>query len=217
MSGRAFVVALCGIDGTGKTTLFRRLEERFNPAAAAFVPRGPSPAERLVARTYPRTWGDHRDWVDADFGNAVAVACALDFCAHHEATLLTLQDSRRLIVSDRYSTCFTAFARSLRAPEELALRLLGTVPPPDLILFLTAREEVIRQRLEERLRRGEAAPDEFEHPDCQRRLLGAYRELFAAGYPSRIVEIDNSGDIAGGLAGALAALRGVDAVEASLP
>jgi thymidylate kinase len=188
------VVALCGVDGAGKTTLFRALQERGELPGVSFVGRGPDPAERFVTESFPREHGDERDWFESEFGNAVAIACALDFADHYHQRVLPLREESSLVVSDRYASCYIAYARAQRPVSTIAVSVLAGVPPPECILFLTAEWDVIRRRLANRPARPARPGDEFELPSCQERFLEGYRRLFVD-YPSRVVEIENGGTV----------------------
>jgi thymidylate kinase len=220
---RPKLVALCGVDGVGKTTLLRALEGALPAGSTRIVGRGPAPCERLVERRFPRRFGDHRDWIAGDFARAVAVACAFDYVAFHETTVAPLLagagagdgdgdgdgDGPDLVVTDRHAACFLAYALCADEPDALALELLRGVPEPDLVLHVTVPETVNRARSAP----GRVERDPFEHPDCQSRLMAAYGRVFAT-LRAPVVEVANDGLVGHTVAAALQAIGRVTGVEA---
>lgn len=186
----ARVVALCGLDGVGKTTLFRMLEERLDSGRFAFVPRGPADCERLVEAYVPRTFHDHRDWLTGLFSNAVAIACAMDFRRYYDTCIVPLLKApeHEVVITDRYAVCFRAYTNCTDAPDPIATAILDSVPLPDLVIHVTLEPDLIRER---QSRRADGT-NEFEHPEAQERLLHAYERFFRdSGCP--VVQIANDG------------------------
>jgi thymidylate kinase len=196
------VIALCGLDGVGKTSLFEALHRHYQLSGFAFVGRGPADAEQLVERSFPRPFGDVRDWRTGEFFEAMAIACAMDYAVYHHATLARLRDgscARLLgrapaaIVTDRHALCFMAYAASAEVPQRTALKLLEAIPAPDLVLHIDAPASQISAR-----RLGSEA-HEFEHPDVQRALARGYEWVFGR-YRGKLVRVDNSGPFAATMA-----------------
>lgn len=193
---RPRVFALCGVDGVGKTSLFRMLAERLRGPEFAFVGRGPADAERLVERRYPRRFGDWRDWVEGDHSEALVVACALDYGVFYDRDVRPLVEGEearelRAVFTDRHAICFIAFAHCNPTPNRLAVTLLRQFQPPDVIFYVTLPEEEIQARMAAEVGR---RADEFENANSQRRLGAAYEALLPS-YPSRVVRVDNRGPL----------------------
>lgn len=191
------LVALCGPDGAGKTTLLAALRERARDTQLRFVGRGPATAERVVERWTPRTFHDHRDWLEGEFAGALALACAMDYCGFFENTLAPLLDGTSgdvaAVLCDRHALCFEAFALCAGQPQPAALAMLRQVRQPDLVIYVTASEAVRRARIEA----GQVGP--FDHPECQRRFEQAYARLLSA-FGTAVVEVTNEGPIDSALA-----------------
>lgn len=188
------VFALCGLDGVGKTSLFRALAERCSSPDYAFVGRGPNQAEATVERLFPRRWNDYRDWLQGNFAGAMALACALDYAAYHEVTIASLLrgTSAKLfgrdplaIVTDRHALCFQAYARCIDPPSLPSLELLAGVPQPDVIFFVEISEGEAERR-----RQGEAQL--FEDPRAQAAERRGYQEALED-FEGELVRVDNSG------------------------
>lgn len=191
------VFALCGVDGVGKTSLFSMMSEQLSGSDFCFVGRGPAEAERLVERRFPRRFGDWRDWLEGEHSEALAMACAIDYGIFYDRVIRPLvepdassprENSPRAIIADRHAICFLAYAHCNSSPNPLAVTLLGTFPPPDIIFFVTLPEQLVRARMGTD---SERTPDEFENVNAQRRQLAAYESLLPR-YPSRVIYIDNS-------------------------
>ncbi|GGX57633.1 hypothetical protein [Saccharospirillum salsuginis] len=172
------VVSLCGIDGVGKTSIFKHLER--DPELKEivyFVGRGPSMAESTIEHAYPRQ-GNIEEWFVGDFNHAMAIGCAVDYVNYYKNTIQPILDSEQnqyqLILTDRHTPCFKAFALINKEPSKIALDILDSVPSPDKVLFVTLAEHLIRQRMEN------SADEihEFESASCQKKLLSAYEKLF---------------------------------------
>jgi thymidylate kinase len=199
-AGRARVFSLCGVDGVGKTSIFKMLSARMSGEEFVFVGRGPADAERLIERRFPRRFGDWRDWVEGEHSHALALACAFDYALFYERVLLPLVGAKhpaaavrrpRAVITDRHAICFLAYAHCNPDPNPVAVTLLKTIPAPDVIFHVKLPEEVIAERMHTDSVRVE---DEFENINAQRRLLRAYETLLPD-YPSKVVDVENSGTL----------------------
>jgi len=172
------LIAFCGIDGAGKSTLVRRLAaEAFLPDAV-FLHKSFSATADLVKRHHPRPFRDGREYLGGSFAHAVAFASTLDFVHHYHENIRPHLGHRRFVVADRYSLCYQAYARSAGAPLDVG-GLLAEVRPPDLVVYVTVPPEVAVGRYEQR---GGAGED--ENAEVMVRFDRAYRELLpVAGAP----------------------------------
>lgn len=190
-------VALCGIDGVGKTTLLRRLAEQLCDSRYFFVSRGPADCERMVEKTCARHYHDWRDWIAGPFAEAIAVACALDYAIYYKRVVAPVLGEElaklhgltcpEVVIADRHAVCFKAYAMCNENPSRMALEVLESIPPPDLILHINLPMDTILTR-----RDATARTDEFEHPEAQKRQLNAYERLFKA-ISCPVIRIDNTG------------------------
>ena len=199
-SKRPLFVSICGLDGVGKTTVIRTLAEQHCDNRYYFVGRGPAECERAVERTIPRVYRDWRDWIQGPHAQALAVACAFDYLAYFNRVIAPLFRSGlerfhgllapSVVLTDRHALCFEAYARCNGQPNELALQLLGSVPRPDLVFYLTLPPALIEARRSE----GDVQ-DEFEHPQAQARQAAAYEEVLRE-LSCPVIRIDNSASLA---------------------
>jgi thymidylate kinase len=188
-------IALCGLDGVGKSSLFEALHRHYRASGVAFIGRGPADAEQLIERSFPRSFTDVRDWQEGEFFDAMSIACAMDYAVYHHAALAPLLDAScvrllgrapRAIITDRHALCFIAYAASGEVPQRTALRLLETIPAPDLVVYVEAPPLLIAER------RRDGKVHEFDHPDVQRSLARGY-EWALRRYSGKLLRLENSG------------------------
>jgi dTMP kinase len=183
------VVVFCGLDGTGKTTLFNRLRERWEGSGIQFIPRGKPRLETYIEQNYPRTFNDERDWTDAAFGAAISFACAVDGFQHYSEIIAPALAQNRIVVCDRYATCFTAFARMQQVNSDTALTLLQQVPHPDVVYYCTINEQTRKERI---LDRPGIEVHEVESEYCQAKFETAYHQTFRE-QGLNVITINNNG------------------------
>ncbi|MBS0031794.1 hypothetical protein ACTJJ0_32680 [Chitinophaga sp. 22321] len=172
---KAFILPFCGVDGTGKTSTFKWLEKKFEgDDAVIFIGRGPCRVETFVEHNFPRQFNVEKDWIDTSFGNAIAFACAVDYVEYYNVVIAPLLGDRKIIVCDRYASCFIALALAMARKEEMAITLLNTLAKPDLIFYFESSWTNIGQRLS-----GKNAPAyEFESYYCQNKFKSGYDKFF---------------------------------------
>lgn len=196
---KPFFVSVCGVDGVGKTTLVRTLAERYCDNRYFFIARGPGDCERTVEKTVSRHYHDWRDWVAGPFAEALAIACALDYTIYYNRVIAPIFDEEigklhglthpEVVISDRHALCFKAYALCNETPSRQALQILDSIPPPDLVLYVTLPVDAIISR------RSAAEPvDEFEHVEAQRKQLSAYEKVFSA-IACPVIRVENSTSI----------------------
>jgi dTMP kinase len=165
------VIALVGIDGSGKTTQAVRLTEALL-ASGMRVRYGPNPggrrwmfrASRRLAGTDPARLLGRR--------GLLAIESALRWLAIARS-LLTANLSGRISVMDRYSVCQRVSVR-VHGDGRLLGRLVhfaySMFPEPDLLILLDIDPQIAYQRIE---RRG----TDHEELSFLRAAGAAYREL----------------------------------------
>lgn len=173
------IVAVLGVDGSGKSTQTRLLAEalrRDGIGAAAYTNPGGRPALNKVA-----------GWLGKPDGRAligrravVVMETTIRFVAITRALLLAGLTGR-VAIMDRYTYCQYAIMRARGdRGERVVRRVFGVFPAPAVICILEAPAGVAQRRVELR-------GHDHEDPAYLARLDAAYRSLPEFG---RFTEID---------------------------
>jgi len=175
------LITLEGIDGTGKSTLVRLLEDRLADLDPVFTRE---PTTGWTGQAVRRGIAEEIDPL------AEALLFAADHAAHVASVVRPALAEGRLVVSDRYSDSRYAYQSVVlgdRLPDPLGwLRALHdgwTVPPDQTFLFVLAVDEAVRRigAHEER--------EHFEEAGVLEKVQAAYLAL-ANEEPSRFVVVD---------------------------
>ncbi len=167
---RGLLVAVEGIDGTGKTTLARRLTERLTeqgiPCLFTFEPTMGAYGSRLRESFV----GHRRLHPDEELD-----LFTRDRLDHVEETILPALSRGEVVVCDRYyfSTMAYQGARG-RNPEEIRRINETFAPRPDLVLLLELDPALAVERI--RKKRGEV-PNNFEEIGYLERVADIFRSL----------------------------------------
>ena len=182
------LIAVCGVDGSGKSSLVDAMERRGLLPDCAYLrrPKSPDANGPLVGRYARREHGDGRDWISGDFAEAMGVALAYDFLEHYHNNVRPLLGRKRFIVCDRFTLCFVAYLNSIGSPFPIEAAYART-RRPDLTLYVQVPPEVHDERL---LGRSGRADD--EHPEVSANFHGAYLELLPC-YSQEYDIVDNGG------------------------
>ncbi len=181
---RPTIVAVIGIDGTGKSTQTGLLAEglrRDGIPASSFENPGGRPALNALALRLGR-----RDGQDLVGRRAVVVIeTAIRFAAIARA-LLIARATGQVAVMDRYSPCQYAMMRARGdRGERVVRRIFGAFPAPDVTVLLEAPAAVAQRRVDLRGK-------DHEELDYLRALDAAYRSLPEA---ATFEELDAGGAI----------------------
>lgn len=183
------LIAFCGIDGAGKSTLIRMLREEGALRDAAFVRKEIRDTTTAVELYHRRSHGDSRDWITGAYAYSMGLAAAFDFLRHYRVAIEPLLGEHRHVVSDRYSICYQAYLLSTGYPLPVG-DMFEHVARPDLVVYVHVPVPVAAER---QAARGGASEDET--PAVMERFAAAYRELLPRlGCP--ILEIPNDRAVA---------------------
>ena len=175
------LITLEGIDGTGKSTLVRLLEDRLADLDPVFTRE---PTTTWTGQAVRRGIAEEIDPI------AEALLFAADHAAHVTTVVRPALAEGRLVVSDRYSDSRYAYQSVVlggRLPGPLSwLRALHdgwTVPPDQTFLLVLAVDEAVRRIGAHEQR------EHFEEADTLEKVQATYLRL-AEEEPSRFVLVD---------------------------
>jgi thymidylate kinase len=169
---RAKVVAIGGIDGSGKTSTIDTLRSNLPMSSTNFVRTSTKENARRVWSLSGADIDSPRAHFSGDVAESIRFAHAFDFLEHYEARILPLLATESLVVSDRWSYCTVAFANAGTRLGSMVSKVLMYVDPPDCFIYLDISAETAVQRIASR---GEIKGDESVALLAEYRL--AYEEL----------------------------------------
>jgi thymidylate kinase len=109
---RGRLIAFCGIDGAGKSSLIRRLADEEAIAGAVYLRNRRRTTMNVVIEYGPCDEEGRRDWAQGPFAENVAAAAAIDFLHHYDREIAPRLAGGNLLVCDRYALCCEAFLRA---------------------------------------------------------------------------------------------------------
>jgi dTMP kinase len=147
--GRSMLIAFCGIDGSGKTTQLKMLEDALSPSVEVVSTKQPTDAYR----NHPRV----RVFLDDDGGHEgvsvheLALLSAADRIHHLTSEIQPALDRGAVVLTDRY--VYSAYCYFLcRGAGDLEwLKALNRhAPAPDLVFYLDTPVDVAMERVARR-------------------------------------------------------------------
>lgn len=165
------LIAVCGVDGAGKSSLIRAYGER-RPAVATCHKTADANVQ-LTQRYHRRSEGSaarKADWLSGPFALSIGAGAMFDFLGHYDRAIAKQLGRAQTLLCDRYSPCFLAY---LDGAGHVGVfdPLLARVQPADHVIHVEVADELLQQRYDSRQEKNE---DEFIE------LMQAFR----AGYDS---------------------------------
>lgn len=179
------VIAICGIDGAGKSSLVRLLKGDRDFSGTAFIKKTEKgDFDRLVRLASPL--GEMPEaYLSGPFSEAIRWAHAFDYLRFFDNEIVPLLCTGKPIIADRWSFCPITFGDVGTRLSAKLEAMLSCVPRPTLTIFLEVDEFTATERLN---RRGPLEPDEHIA------LLRAYRlsyESYFSHYTGPLLRIRN--------------------------
>ena len=184
----AFVLAFCGIDGSGKSSLINRLEEDQLLPNARFARKSVSTNVQLVSKLYADSPNNPEDWLRGPFAESIGAAWSLDFASHYLTEIEPALSNCQYLVCDRYVQCASAILHLTNTAASWH-NMLRKFTKPNLIVFIDTDVLVASSRWNDR---GSIKPHENEI--VQRKFREAYSEVFKK-CSTEIFTLSNNGGI----------------------
>ena len=184
--GKPLLIAVCGIDGVGKTTLIDKLKKETFSKDFVFVQKRTNEIFKLAKKYHPFAPADGKPWIGNSFSRAIAYACAFDFLQHFSKNVQPQLEAGKVIVSDRYSLSWLVYAHIVGNVYSDIRDLLGSIPEPDHLIYIYASNRVVKKRLEAR---GDKSATSEHRRKAYEEILTSYRNVTRISSERRIQEV----------------------------
>lgn len=140
------IIAVCGVDGAGKTSLLKKLQSEINETENHFLFKDFKSNIKNVEKFHARLYNDGRDWTEGQFAKSAAIATSFDFIYHYEKNILPLIGKTKNIFCDRYSFCYQSYLSSVGCEKEFINSFFSKIIQPDIIIYISIPMEIINDR-----------------------------------------------------------------------
>lgn len=175
---RGLLITVCGLDGSGKTTLIKRLKKEIEDNEGYEVILTKQPSENMRKSDIFRTYMDSDDHRLYDY-RALSLMAAADRIQHINKVILPELKKGKCVICDRY---FYSCLANLRArgyeKDRWIYDISKNIIKPDVSFFLDVPVELavsrVRERAEER--------DRYIDMDLQYKLRKQYIKICKESY-----------------------------------
>lgn len=174
------IVALCGIDGAGKSSTCTDLGTNPRLAHASVVAKRDRRDTDVLCRRFPEAEADEDRVRAGPYATAVRWGHALDFLRFYEEVAVPAQRDTGLVISDRWTICSIAYADVGTSLGEAVAGALSPCRPADLLIYLDIQPELAFRRIQER---GDAQANEALP------LLELYRAMYGRWLPKMASDV----------------------------
>ena len=180
-------ISICGLDGVGKTTIFNELARRLEFQDFIFFPRFDRIIEKRTESALRDIYEVDKFWFSGSCGNAISLACGIDWYTNYHATIAPLLLKGKSIITDRSNICFLAYNIAQEYPNDITEKLLKSVRFPDIVVFLELEESIRLKRLSRR----KYEYDSIETSEMQNKLFQGYEKILSSTIKSEVLRINN--------------------------
>jgi thymidylate kinase len=181
------LIAICGVDGVGKSTLIDMLENDLGQQDILFTRKNIHKNSDLIKQFHGVLRKEQQDWFASSFSRANAFACAFDFLAHYHEIIKPIISDGRVAICDRYKPCYLAYGFVVSSVYEDICDLLMNIPEAEYIFYIDAHIDLIMKRLASK------EPDEIHNKSLLIAYANAYEQILES--QSNVVRIYNNEDI----------------------
>lgn len=166
------IIAVCGVDGCGKSSLISAYAERMGDPKLKTFHKKDNRCVQFTQRYHARTDTPKADWLSGPFALSIGAGAMFDFLDHYQTQIEPYIDQDGTLLCDRYTFCFLAYLYGT-GHEGLFDQLFAHVRPPDQVIHVDVDFELLAGRYAQREEKNE---DEFVE------LMVAFREGYQQVY-----------------------------------
>lgn len=182
-----FMLAILGVDGSGKTSTIEELKRRDVLQGAHYVKINElKHAHRLLRKYYPTGPDGVPDYTEGNFARIRPFATAVDVLDNYDRNILPLIGRVKYIVVDRYFLSSIAYFRAM-GHHDIAHEYFSKLRHADLTIYLRIDPDILPARYA-----GRGGAHETEPIDLIRRHSQAMDEVVAE-VDCNVVTIENVG------------------------
>lgn len=183
------LVAFTGVDCSGKTTQIQKLTRLYNEKGTRIFPIALTnkPTVEQITKIALSKNSSPNSFPFEFSSDHFAMAYNVDFFNHYIKTISPLVNtsSNKLVLSDRFTTCYKAFAFAIDAKNDISHTFLNNlIPNPDIEICFDLDIEIVLHRLERRKKKRSLD----ETYQILSRLISFYRDF--AKTSNRIILLD---------------------------
>lgn len=166
------LITFCGLDGSGKTTLIRRLKKELEQMDLP-VSLTKQPTDFVRRSAIFRTYMDFPEHSEYDY-RALSLLCASDRIQHCNRGIRPLLEQGQAVISDRYFYSCLANLRARGYTEDAWIyEVARSIPRPDIAFFLDIDPDTAIRRVRER----PSERQRFIDVPLQYRLRGEFLDI----------------------------------------
>jgi len=183
------LISIIGVDCAGKSTQIRLLKEFYRDlnisvaSVSLFQKPTISNIQKLALKEVPQP----ENFPFNFSGDHFAMAMNCDFLNHYCNNILPILENNdyELLLSDRYTICYKAYAKAVGATSNISYEFLDSViKPPDFQIFLDLDYLEVVNRISER----NSPRDLDETHEVLNSLIKYYRKNYKLGCKSKLID-----------------------------
>lgn len=166
------IIAVCGVDGCGKSSLIKRYAEHHPELATCH--KTTNACVQLTQSFHQRSSDLKADWLSGSYALSIGAGAMFDFLSYyrHQIEPLLADDTHRHLLCDRYTYCFLAYLAGT-GHDKYFDQLFAKVKPACHVIHVDVDFDLLSERYAKREEKNE---DEFVE------LMVAFREGYRIVY-----------------------------------
>lgn len=141
------IIAICGPDGAGKTTLINRVQKNIYGEHIHYATKRKHICSDMVSRYLNEDKSINAKNMRDELNS---IACAFDFLQYFNEEINDYLYNNNIIICDRYSYCYLAYSIQVGKTRNHIFSLLKNLPHADLIIYVENDIKVLKERLKQK-------------------------------------------------------------------